>query len=229
MDPSPRPRRSRTSWFPRPRGDGPRTDARASILTLVSPPTRGWTQALRSEHPPRAGFPAHAGMDLLASRSSEGLSGFPRPRGDGPSSRIPTSKRRGVSPPTRGWTRVSDGLKVASDGFPAHAGMDPRAGERPRTQARFPRPRGDGPPPATAACLMPPVSPPTRGWTQAPLPDARRAEGFPAHAGMGPFPQTPLHAFTTVSPPTRGWTPARRIPALPRLGFPAHAGMDPRR
>ncbi len=97
-----------SSWFPRPRGDGPLDERRSKILGTVSPPTRGWTAPttgpFRSStvSPPTRGwtlttaayqagslgFPAHAGMDLVGSRPHKGGTGFPRPRGDGPSSLI---------------------------------------------------------------------------------------------------------------------------------------------
>ena len=49
--------------FPRPRGDGPNYAIFARIVSMVSPPTRGWTRhgARRSDN--SEGFPAHAGMD----------------------------------------------------------------------------------------------------------------------------------------------------------------------
>ena len=52
-----------TTWFPRPRGDGPSVRDRLARHLRVSPPTRGWTSCLRCRYGAPEGFPAHAGMD----------------------------------------------------------------------------------------------------------------------------------------------------------------------
>ena len=123
------------SRFPRPRGDGPvqtrcaetrhyaagfpahagmdlcprHLPAIRCILT-VSPPTRGWTLA-EMGHQPEGGTgvsPPTRGWTRTATwlEGRPGTSGFPRPRGDGPSTnpapRAALEDR--VSPPTRGWT-----------------------------------------------------------------------------------------------------------------------------
>ena len=133
-------RLDRRTGFPRPRGDGPACSPRAKHPasgfpahagmdpavtgsaaptgdgaegrpTPVSPPTRGWTQGLRTSRsagPPHGGFPAHAGMDPIATRARRiDLRRFPRPRGDGPlrAHRSMVVLHGEVSPPTRGWTR----------------------------------------------------------------------------------------------------------------------------
>ena len=51
----------------------------------------------------------------------------------------------GVSPPTRGWTRLDVDRHGNRIGFPAHAGMDPMGIGNPFKSMGFPRPRGDGP------------------------------------------------------------------------------------
>ncbi len=63
MDLASRWTRKPPTWFPRPRGDGPRHRPLALILTGVSPPTRGWTRRGRGSTDGGGGFPAHAGMD----------------------------------------------------------------------------------------------------------------------------------------------------------------------
>ena len=70
MDPIRRARTSLFPRFPRPRGDGPQLPPGVLILTVVSPPTRGWTASPRMTRQERQGFPAHAGMDPLADRLS---------------------------------------------------------------------------------------------------------------------------------------------------------------
>ena len=83
-------RRSVSSWtrrrFPRPRGDGPQSLTGDCSSEAVSPPTRGWTALVLTEHSRITGFPAHAGMDPEDRVTMRLGCGFPRPRGDGPSS-----------------------------------------------------------------------------------------------------------------------------------------------
>ena len=192
------------------------------------------------------GFPAHAGMDPGPSAIPSEDEGFPRPRGDGPSSSRWRSTTNRVSPPTRGWTLDGLHVRVCTRGFPAHAGMDPRNEALPRGNRWFPRPRGDGPH-AMAACWVPlAVSPPTRGWTRSRNDGHAAYFGFPAHAGMdlvrrpeepaaagfprprgdGPLTTRSVRKALGVSPPTRGWTPLPGGPDPANDGFPAHAGMD---
>ena len=171
---------------------------------------------------------------------------FPRPRGDGPSTRSSLAPYTMVSPPTRGWTPVAQWAGRPARGFPAHAGMDPKRQGLTKYEPGFPRPRGDGPLVDQAAVASEAVSPPTRGWTVSPRWVRRTIRGFPAHAGMdpgagpsitrrpgfprprgdgpvAPHPQVDLRA---VSPPTRGWTHLRPPLHGDQGGFPAHAGMD---
>ena len=138
-------------------------------------------------------------------------------------------------------------VAAAVDGFPAHAGMDPRPPARCRPAGRLPRTRGDGPAGSRSVTQAAGASPHTRGWTSQIVTPARRSSGFPAHAGMDPYttrrsgrqarlPRTrgdgPLAAASPVpstwaSPHTRGWTHVSHRPPDLRRGFPAHAGMDP--
>ena len=112
----------RSTRFPRPRGDGPHADDACDAFRRVSPPTRGWTHAIKLSALSCCGFPAHAGMDLRSSRFRR----LPAPLGFPAHAGMDLLSLTGVSPPTRGWTRREDvGLNVRS---------------------RFPRPRGDGPP-----------------------------------------------------------------------------------
>ena len=186
-------------------------------------------------------------MDLVQVEGSTIVTGFPRPRGDGPVLSGRRSGGRRVSPPTRGWTRPDDLLGNGRRGFPAHAGMDRKRGTDISRRPRFPRPRGDGPSIVVPDSLFRAVSPPTRGWTWVCSSTGVSSAGFPAHAGMDParcwrsphdpgFPRprgdgpTGCPWFTDscmVSPPTRGWTPDSPVDRRGRGGFPAHAGMDP--
>ncbi len=212
--------------FPRPRGDGPPSSAPSCSPLTVSPPTRGWTPLRGLAIDQKGGFPAHAGMDLTASSRDAVRCGFPRPRGDGPSHSSYSVETASVSPPTRGWTFRLRPPAAPGTGFPAHAGMDLLGHLMLPVNARFPRPRGDGPVYLFASKDLDRVSPPTRGWTFLQHVAEHAAPGFPAHAGMdhlrdlhaavprrfprprgdGPVFMYLPGAYHTVSPPTRGWT-----------------------
>ena len=186
MDPCCTTEASERLWFPRPRGDGPDACASPMQTVMVSPPTRGWTLHKYRDYLSGEGFPAHAGMDLLGFGAAGRGRRFPRPRGDGPGLSRETPAGIRVSPPTRGWTRFTERIQEQERGFPAHAGMDPSTLPSSNTGARFPRPRGDGPPAGDSRCVHRVVSPPTRGWTSDQQSIWTRSAGFPAHAGMDP-------------------------------------------
>ena len=249
MDPSAPASAPTRTWFPRPRGDGPLDVDHHVHHQRVSPPTRGWTPA-EDPHPPwRAGFPAHAGMDLTRRHMYSSFWRFPRPRGDGPEDGTAWLFRHTVSPPTRGWTPAEGRFPAGRRGFPAHAGMDLRITGTATLAEGFPRPRGDGPAQSPPVLRAPSVSPPTRGWTSYSTECLDACVGFPAHAGMdrpggarpktsrrfprprgdGPSSYTSRCANGSVSPPTRGWTLPEGVEERPEEGFPAHAGMDPSR
>ncbi len=177
-----------SAGFPRPRGDGPVCVVDARAGRSVSPPTRGWTRWRYVGVASSGGFPAHAGMDPPRCHGTDTVGGFPRPRGDGPTGGSNAVFVRRVSPPTRGWTFPMLISAVVKSGFPAHAGMDRTDTPGMPGAKRFPRPRGDGPAPATMARRRPAVSPPTRGWTFLGVLTAAGRGGFPAHAGMDPRP-----------------------------------------
>ena len=132
-------------------------------------------------------------------------------------------------------------------GFPAHAGMDPRAREHQPCRRGLPRTRGDGPRRTGDPAGPLPASPHTRGWTRIDQAGDLGLRGFPAHAGMDPGTVTATRCSfglprtrgdgprlarrrrrrRTASPHTRGWTLPQAPPAKVERGFPAHAGMDP--
>ena len=108
--------------FPRPRGDGPIREEWSGSITLVSPPTRGWTSLGAALLPWWFGFPAHAGMDPHGPFPRPFRRWFPRPRGDGPRTEDSKYESVPVSPPTRGWTSIKESRTHLCAGFPAHAG-----------------------------------------------------------------------------------------------------------
>ena len=235
------------SRLPRTRGDGPGARDSTGAFGLASPHTRGWTPVDQLPQVARAGFPAHAGMDLRQGAARVLRQRLPRTRGDGPSLAVRMPSRAAASPHTRGWTLVPGSPVARKVGFPAHAGMDPGATVAGDGSRRLPRTRGDGPLRSRRHQIRSAASPHTRGWTlaagQPPVPP----DGFPAHAGMdlgmtlpiwpgrrlprtrgdGPHPGRTAAWTCEASPHTRGWTPGARGCELPDGGFPAHAGMDP--
>ena len=131
--------------FPRPRGDGPCTSPTIGGRAPVPPPTRGWPLFGHSVRVSHGGSPAHAGMAPERLCWCSSWTGFPRPRGDGPTARGLRSLAGPVPPPTRGWPRLGPVCSMTAPGSPAHAGMAPPITTRFWLGTRFPRPRGDGP------------------------------------------------------------------------------------
>ena len=232
--------------LPRTRGDGPGPSVSIGLPEQASPHTRGWTPSPSCPRRPRGGFPAHAGMDPPDPPACRRGKGLPRTRGDGPRVLPHAWRRREASPHTRGWTLAVRLLPMPHPGFPAHAGMDPTAGDECAPRLWLPRTRGDGPDHVGAEPLAEVASPHTRGWTRPQDVLQALAGGFPAHAGMdpryarhtgyfrglprtrgdGPYRWRAQTWFGPASPHTRGWTQRRSgVPAV-GIGFPAHAGMD---
>ncbi len=173
-------------WFPRPRGDGPRSHRRTTRFRSVPPPTRGWSPGACANSVRRSGSPAHAGMVPAPHGFTVTDTRFPRPRGDGPRKVTVSATRKGVPPPTRGWSRAPSSTPCAGCGSPAHAGMVPSPTRALLISTWFPRPRGDGPGMKHGVPWMPVVPPPTRGWSPTPSAAADTPQGSPAHAGMVP-------------------------------------------
>ena len=84
MDPSGSVARTKRSWLPRTRGDGPGCCGSESLRRPASPHTRGWTRSSEGEAAREGGFPAHAGMDPRRRSGGRRGTGLPRTRGDGP-------------------------------------------------------------------------------------------------------------------------------------------------
>ena len=185
-------------------------------------------------------------MDPRSAAGGRGWTRIPRARGDGPPPPRHGTCRPGDSPRSRGWTRNRGSRCRDLRGFPALAGMDPRAAQARARETWIPRARGDGPAPSAATRPVTMDSPRSRGWTPEISAAPDHADGFPALAGMDPgarrrscagawIPRArgdgparshrPAHA-STDSPRSRGWTPDSGRGAGERGGFPALAGMD---
>ena len=238
--------------LPRARGDGPPPPTSLHAPSPASPRSRGWTgrwsaRRDRERRDRGGGFPALAGMDPPPSAPPPRPLRLPRARGDGPGHRGGVGRPGAASPRSRGWTFTTTTGAPACAGFPALAGMDPRASWSERRNDGLPRARGDGPARDEADIDRPGASPRSRGWTLF-SPAVHGAEpGFPALAGMDPLPRRPARGpvglprargdgpqyprsaslRAMASPRSRGWTRARGAAPPRRGGFPALAGMDP--
>ena len=142
----------------------------------------------------QAGFPAHAGWTHSEGAAKVRGRRLPRTRGDEPVSAEYLRKHDPASPHTRGWTVRSAAAAEPDEGFPAHAGMDPRISSSARSGARLPRTRGDGPGQPSRPRSTPGASPHTRGWTPTASDYRRRTCGFPAHENGYPCTNGRIHA-----------------------------------
>ena len=131
--------------FPRTRGDGPRTIRCSTAPIRLPPHTRGWTRHRAAAIHVGGASPAHAGMDRSRRRCRQRDGGFPRTRGDGPSTSSGPCSPTGLPPHTRGWTRHSAESVSPDLASPAHAGMDLAPRSWVLQWGCFPRTRGDGP------------------------------------------------------------------------------------
>ena len=247
------------SWLPRACGDGPVSAGRIPTSKWASPRMRGWTLSGLRHWPylGSCGFPAHAGMDPCVRTSARHAEQVASPRMRGWTLvLLPRSEctARLASPRMRGWTRRARKACAGSPtcGFPAHAGMDPRAAARRSATSWLPRACGDGPVASEVNRNTLRASPRMRGWTHRGRAVRQKDRGFPAHAGMDPTEPSLVSQMISASPRMRGWTvrvlllvrqlivqlasPRMRGWTLRRCraskygyirGFPAHAGMDP--
>ena len=193
------------------------------LVSIRFPPhSRGWTLPVGIDAGGCLVSPALAGMDPPPAPESPRHPGFPRTRGDGPLRHYPTSCAPAFPPHSRGWThwlvRVGLGVGVS----PALAGMDPERRPRLLQFLRFPRTRGDGPPPPTCSPGPGPFPPHSRGWTPHELHLQRTRIVSPALAGMdrrrsGPRPSP--RGF----PRTRGDGPDDHRHRPQQAGFPPHS------
>ena len=186
MDPAPSCRHEQLHGLPRTRGDGPLPLFGVRLGHGASPHTRGWTGAEVELPPARPGFPAHAGMDRARPPRARAFTRLPRTRGDGPRCQYGCDGCSRASPHTRGWTVGRLFLRRITDGFPAHAGMDPVLAGLWEWVPGLPRTRGDGPVRQAGGAVVLQASPHTRGWTLLDFASGSPGGGFPAHAGMDP-------------------------------------------
>ena len=235
----------RCQCFPRARGDVPPIIDYCSITVWFSPRTRGCSSSCCKSPTIRIVFPAHAGMFLAASAAEGARIGFPRARGDVPAMTSENTSMISFSPRTRGCSARRSCWPRGRGVFPAHAGMFRSKAATKRTIRRFPRARGDVPPPTRREYRGTRFSPRTRGCSLVAVLGPDGYNVFPAHAGMflgrvwgcvfprrfprarGDVPNGIRKAWNTVafSPRTRGCSPRYACDTEVVQVFPAHAGM----
>ena len=169
--------------YPRPRGGTRSSPASTRSREGLSPPTRGnqvyHVVALRLVR----SIPAHAGEPLGVSATAFSCRVYPRPRGGTHLTLAFPSRRRGLSPPTRGNLRRCVLARGAIRSIPAHAG-EPKSGRPAATPSRvYPRPRGGTSTPHRFGVKHGGLSPPTRGNRQDVRATRLSGGSIPAHAG----------------------------------------------
>ena len=90
--------------LPRIRGDRPSKGVSLAKRTKATPHTRGSTCLTNGEITREYGYPAYAGIDLLAPVTTEPASWLPRIRGDRPHHQTPGAQPWPATPHTRGST-----------------------------------------------------------------------------------------------------------------------------
>ncbi|ACL64143.1 conserved hypothetical protein [Anaeromyxobacter dehalogenans 2CP-1] len=143
IDPSAPRSRGPGRRLPRVRGDRPMRERSEPRMSVASPRARGSTRGPACPGPARNGFPACAGIGPSSPRWSSTASRLPRVRGDRPGRTFISTTRSPASPRARGSTVARDAGARARVGFPACAGIDPRATCRCPAGRRLPRVRGD--------------------------------------------------------------------------------------
>ena len=196
---------SRSSSFPRRRGDGPFSLERVTLRQRFPPQARGWTLAIYRNEEEKEVSPAGAGMDRSPISGRRWSGGFPRRRGDGPFS--PKNRRLLIQfpPQARGWTAGPILRDQPGAVSPAGAGMDPWSSPYWTRSRRFPRRRGDGP----------------RFTNQ-----STASSWFPRRRGDGPVPKKATATISKFPPQARGWTRHREPEREWGRVSPAGAGMD---
>ena len=236
------------SVYPRPRGGTSSIQSPQANSDGLSPPTRGNLELVESSAILRGSIPAHAGEPAPPPPQNRSRAVYPRPRGGTGSARSRRSRRRGLSPPTRGNHPPRQSPMPAQGSIPAHAGEPTRATPSAVSAAVYPRPRGGTPRASGREVYADGLSPPTRGNHEREQTPRQPNRSIPAHAGepmswssriiwcaVYPRPRggtvswdTSFWSATGLSPPTRGNPLNGGLAFGAYRSIPAHAG-EPQR
>jgi len=232
--------------LPRMRGDRPEEGFLMDELKKATPHARGSTVADIAERRRTTGYPACAGIDLPISMLETTWARLPRMRGDRPYCRRLPLQKESATPHARGSTRVRLANDGRARGYPACAGIDPRALSCRRSLLGLPRMRGDRPIAPIAQDRLVGATPHARGSTLLAVDKRSTEAGYPACAGIDPalfdsidnllgLPRMrgdrPLLGILLLdrraaTPHARGSTPYRFSCRLLVAGYPACAGID---
>ena len=169
--------------YPRPHGEALQEVRQEVEAEGLSPPTRGSRASRRRRAAASGSIPAHTGKpDRRAPLYGSGRV-YPRPHGEAPCRRARSTRRNGLSPPTRGSQGRAHRYAARVGSIPAHTGKPRPRGVAPRPARVYPRPHGE----ATVSAQMPPthpgLSPPTRGSPRMDLAARVHPGSIPAHTG----------------------------------------------
>ena len=174
--------------FPRIRGDIPVNVPHQEQVAQFSPRARGCSRNAAFMLAQGSVFPACAGMFPAGHPRSRSCGGFPRVRGDVPSSDKSSGLSGVFSPRARGCSSWPQPSPPFGSVFPACAGMFPRVASLEKLKDRFPRIRGDVPVIVARVFVGLEFSPHTRGCSAFVISSLPVAKVFPAYAGMSPAP-----------------------------------------
>ncbi len=170
--------------FPHPRGDGPRPGRPARAPAPFSPPAWGWPDQTITINPRGRVFPTRVGMARVFLEFVRVPSGFPHPRGDGPSCTCGSHIRSSFSPPAWGWPGGATMKRREDPVFPTRVGMARAPSPSMYSAPCFPHPRGDGPIRWLSSPSSRAFSPPAWGWPEVRTSEVRAGEVFPTRVGM---------------------------------------------
>ena len=208
--------------FPRTRGDVPGRQPSRSIQSRLPPHARGCTAPTRNRAGGRLASPARAGMYRKAGRQQQGDAGFPRTRGDVPRTAAAAAALYRLPPHARGCTARRPHRPRTRRASPARAGMYLHGFDADRTEAGFPRTRGDVPDTDAAAPGAERLPPHARGCTCQGGGEDLVEVASPARAGMY-LQQRDPQDLEDGFPRTRGDVPSERLMWVMPGSLPPHA------
>ena len=129
--------------YPRSRGENLGLEMPQTAGQGLSPLTRGKRGGIREHAGRRGTIPAHAGKTLSSSGRTDTQRDYPRSRGENAPIFPHLSRRRGLSPLTRGKLIVARWLGWPAGTIPAHAGKTCSAGTAAIRKWDYPRSRGE--------------------------------------------------------------------------------------
>ncbi len=140
----PRSRSTRSTLYPRARGEDVVVLAAGAAVPPLPPRTRGGRRLLVFACSSCASTPAHAGRTRRSRRHGRSVSLYPRARGEDTESLEKGWLPIPLPPRTRGGQAHRQVLRPELPSTPAHAGRTPRAWCRCRRRTLYPRARGEG-------------------------------------------------------------------------------------